>query len=76
MARLTRLLSPLAPTSLRPQSHRLGRNPETLDAFRLQGVKRGNPMAEQAKQLDDLFEGVLRDIYYAEKKILTAHRLA
>ena len=27
MARLTRLLSPLAPTSLRPQSHRLGRNP-------------------------------------------------
>jgi hypothetical protein len=54
------LLSPLAPTSLRPQSHRLGRNPETLDAFRLQG---GSPMAEQAKQLDDLFEEVLRDIY-------------
>ena len=33
-------------------------------------------MAEQAKQLDDLFEDVLRDISYAEKKILTAHRLA
>ena len=33
-------------------------------------------MAEQANQLDDSFEEVLRDIYYAEKKILTAHRLA
>jgi ferritin-like metal-binding protein YciE len=29
-------------------------------------------MATQAKQLDDLFEEVLKDIYYAEKKILTA----
>jgi ferritin-like metal-binding protein YciE len=29
-------------------------------------------MAKQAKQLDDLFEDVLKDIYYAEKKILTA----
>jgi ferritin-like metal-binding protein YciE len=29
-------------------------------------------MAKQAKQLDDLFEEVLKDIYYAEKKILTA----
>jgi ferritin-like metal-binding protein YciE len=28
-------------------------------------------MATQAKQLDDLFEEVLKDIYYAEKKILT-----
>ena len=33
-------------------------------------------MAEQANQLDNSFEEVLRDIYYAEKKILTAHRLA
>ena len=29
-------------------------------------------MATQAKQLDDLFEEVLKDIYSAEKKILTA----
>ncbi len=29
-------------------------------------------MAKQAKQLDDLFEDTLKDIYYAEKKILTA----
>ena len=29
-------------------------------------------MAKQAKTLDDLFEDVLKDIYYAEKKILTA----
>ena len=29
-------------------------------------------MVTQAKQLDDLFEEVLKDIYYAEKKILTA----
>jgi len=29
-------------------------------------------MAKQAKQLDDLFEETLKDIYYAEKKILTA----
>ena len=28
-------------------------------------------MAKQAKQLDDLFVDVLKDIYYAEKKILT-----
>jgi hypothetical protein len=28
-------------------------------------------MAKQAKQLDDLFEDLLKDIYYAEKKILT-----
>jgi ferritin-like metal-binding protein YciE len=29
-------------------------------------------MAKQAKQLDDAFEDVLKDIYYAEKKILVA----
>jgi ferritin-like metal-binding protein YciE len=29
-------------------------------------------MAKQAKQLDDAFEDVLKDIYYAEKKILSA----
>jgi ferritin-like metal-binding protein YciE len=29
-------------------------------------------MAKQVKQLDDAFEDVLKDIYYAEKKILTA----
>lgn len=29
-------------------------------------------MAKEAKQLEDLFEAVLKDIYYAEKKILTA----
>jgi ferritin-like metal-binding protein YciE len=29
-------------------------------------------MAKEAKTLDDLFEDTLRDIYYAEKKILTA----
>jgi ferritin-like metal-binding protein YciE len=29
-------------------------------------------MAKQAKRLDDLFVNVLKDIYYAEKKILTA----
>ena len=29
-------------------------------------------MAKQAKHLDDLFVDVLKDIYYAEKKILTA----
>jgi ferritin-like metal-binding protein YciE len=29
-------------------------------------------MAKSTKQLDDLFEDVLKDIYYAEKKILTA----
>ena len=29
-------------------------------------------MAKQAKKLDDLFADVLKDIYYAEKKILTA----
>ena len=37
--------------------------------------RNGVPMAKQAKQakqLDDLFEDLLKDIYYAEKKILTA----
>ena len=29
-------------------------------------------MAKQAKTLDDLFHDTLKDIYYAEKKILTA----
>ena len=29
-------------------------------------------MAKQTKKLDDLFEDVLKDIYYAEKKILVA----
>ena len=29
-------------------------------------------MAKGPKQLEDLFEEVLKDIYYAEKKILTA----
>jgi ferritin-like metal-binding protein YciE len=29
-------------------------------------------VAKELKQLDDLFEDVLKDIYYAEKKILTA----
>jgi ferritin-like metal-binding protein YciE len=29
-------------------------------------------MAKQAKQLNELFDDVLKDIYYAEKKILTA----
>lgn len=29
-------------------------------------------MAKESKQLADLFEDVLKDIYYAEKKILTA----
>jgi ferritin-like metal-binding protein YciE len=29
-------------------------------------------MAKEAKTLDDLFEDTLKDIYYAEKKILTA----
>jgi ferritin-like metal-binding protein YciE len=29
-------------------------------------------MAKQPKQLEDLFEEVLKDIFYAEKKILTA----
>jgi len=29
-------------------------------------------MAKQQKHLDDLFHETLKDIYYAEKKILTA----
>ena len=29
-------------------------------------------MAKQPKKLDDLFHDTLKDIYYAEKKILTA----
>jgi ferritin-like metal-binding protein YciE len=29
-------------------------------------------MAKKPKQLDDAFEDVLKDIYYAEKKILAA----
>ena len=29
------------------------------------------PMAKQPKALDDLFHDTLKDIYYAEKKILT-----
>jgi len=33
--------------------------------------RNGVQMAKQAKQLDDLFVNVLKDIYYAEKKILT-----
>ena len=33
--------------------------------------RNGVQMAKQAKQLDDLFVDVLKDIYYAEKKILT-----
>jgi ferritin-like metal-binding protein YciE len=31
-----------------------------------------NPMAKQPKQLDELFHEGLKDIYFAEKKILTA----
>jgi ferritin-like metal-binding protein YciE len=33
---------------------------------------RSNAMAKSTKQLEDAFEDVLKDIYYAEKKILTA----
>jgi ferritin-like metal-binding protein YciE len=29
-------------------------------------------MAKEPKKLDDLFEDTLKDIYYAEKKILAA----
>ena len=29
-------------------------------------------MAKEAKQLDELFHDTLKDIYFAEKKILTA----
>jgi hypothetical protein len=35
-------------------------------------TERRIPAVKQAKQLDDLFEAVLKDIYYAETKILTA----
>src|SRR5262249_10017831 len=31
---------------------------------------RAQPMAKESKQLDDLFEDLLKDIFYAEKKIL------
>src|ERR1700750_1249091 len=42
-----------------------------------QSVKRANPqeehdMAKQPKQLDELFHEGLKDIYFAEKKILVA----
>src|SRR5262247_1836749 len=33
---------------------------------------RGDAMAKKQKTLDDLFHETLKDIYYAEKKILTA----
>src|SRR3978361_755505 len=33
---------------------------------------RGQPMAKEPKKLEDLFHDTLKDIYYAEKKILTA----
>jgi ferritin-like metal-binding protein YciE len=35
-------------------------------------TRRGDPMAKKQKTLDDLFHETLKDIYYAEKKILTA----
>src|ERR1700712_3142920 len=32
---------------------------------------RGQPMAKQPKKLEDLFHDTLKDIYFAEKKIVT-----
>src|SRR6516164_10571067 len=34
-------------------------------------TRRGDAMAKKPKTLDDLFHETLKDIYYAEKKILT-----
>src|SRR5205823_1553234 len=37
-----------------------------------QPCQRRHPMAKGRKKLDDLFHDTLKDIYFAEKKILTA----
>src|ERR1700712_1837217 len=48
--------------------HPLCRQPHTMEAGILK--QRSTPMAKEAKTLDDLFHDTLKDIYYAEKKIL------
>src|SRR3954469_23214467 len=48
--------------------HPLCGQPHTTEAGIL--TQRSTPMAKEAKTLDDLFHDTLKDIYYAEKKIL------
>jgi ferritin-like metal-binding protein YciE len=43
-----------------------------LRAAKSRGVTGGLAMAKEFKKLDDLFHDTLKDIYFAEKKILTA----
>src|SRR5258705_4215522 len=50
--------------------HPLCRQPHTMEAGILK--QRSTPMAKEPKTLDDLFHDTLKDIYFAEKKILSA----
>src|SRR5512132_3664144 len=42
------------------------------DIAQLPGSNRRKPMAKELKKLDELFHDTLKDIYFAEKKILAA----
>src|SRR5438034_9292425 len=42
------------------------------DGAQLPGSNRRKPMAKEPKKLDELFHDTLKDIYFAEKKILSA----
>src|SRR5712691_11524875 len=42
------------------------------DGAQLPGSNRRKPMAKEPKKLDELFHDTLKDIYFAEKKILAA----
>jgi ferritin-like metal-binding protein YciE len=49
-----------------------GREPDLLSFVALGSFTSEQPMSKQSKTLQDLFHETLKDIYYAEKKILTS----
>jgi ferritin-like metal-binding protein YciE len=62
----------LAAPARNPHASRLLLNYSPRSFIALQGPPRERAMAKSTKTLQDLFHDTLKDIYYAEKKILTS----